>query len=219
MKVSVIIPAFNEEKTIGEVVETARNNPFVDEVIVVNDASTDRTPIIAKKKGAKVINFNQNKGKGWAYYEGVKASEGDIIIFLDADLIGLEPNHITELIRPIIEGEAVTTCGIFEKGRFLTDFSHKITPFLSGQRALTREVWENFSYDPNVRYGFEIVLTEYFWSNKIKVRYVILEGVTQLMKEEKVGKEKGRKWRFKMYKDIAKSVIKIAVRKIKGDED
>ncbi|RLD14378.1 MAG: glycosyltransferase family 2 protein [Caldiserica bacterium] len=219
MKVSVIIPAFNEEKTIGEVVETARNNPFVDEVIVVNDASTDRTPIIAKKKGAKVINFNQNKGKGWAYYEGVKASEGDIIVFLDADLIGLEPNHITELIRPIIEGEAVTTCGIFEKGRFLTDFSHKITPFLSGQRALTREVWENFSYDPNVRYGFEIVLTEYFWSNKIKVRYVILEGVTQLMKEEKVGKEKGRKWRFKMYKDIAKSVIKIAVRKIKGDED
>ena len=219
MKVSVIIPAFNEEKTIGEVVETARNNPFVDEVIVVNDASTDRTPIIAKKKGAKVINFNQNKGKGWAYYEGVKASEGDIIIFLDADLIGLEPNHITELIRPIIEGEAVTTCGIFEKGRFLTDFSHKITPFLSGQRALTREVWENFSYDPNVRYGFEIVLTEYFWSNKIKVRYVILEGVTQLMKEEKVGKEKGRKWRFKMYKDIAKSVIKIAVRKIKGDEE
>jgi len=219
MKVSVIIPAFNEEKTIGGVVETARNNPFVDEVIVVNDASTDRTPIIAKKKGAKVINFNQNKGKGWAYYEGVKASEGDIIIFLDADLIGLEPNHITELIRPIIEGEAVTTCGIFEKGRFLTDFSHKITPFLSGQRALTREVWENFSYDPNVRYGFEIVLTEYFWSNKIKVRYVILEGVTQLMKEEKVGKEKGRKWRFKMYKDIAKSVIKIAVRKIKGDEE
>ncbi len=219
MKVSVIIPAFNEEKTIGGVVETARNNPFVDEVIVVNDASTDRTPIIAKKRGAKVINFNQNKGKGWAYYEGVKASEGDIIIFLDADLIGLEPNHITELIRPIIEGEAVTTCGIFEKGRFLTDFSHKITPFLSGQRALTREVWENFSYDPNVRYGFEIVLTEYFWSNKIKVRYVILEGVTQLMKEEKVGKEKGRKWRFKMYKDIAKSVIKIAVRKIKGDED
>ena len=219
MKVSVIIPAFNEEKTIGEVVETARNNPFVDEVIVVNDASTDRTPIIAKKRGAKVINFNQNKGKGWAYYEGVKASEGDIIIFLDADLIGLEPNHITELIRPIIEGEAVTTCGIFEKGRFLTDFSHKITPFLSGQRALTREVWENFSYDPNVRYGFEIVLTEYFWSNKIKVRYVILEGVTQLMKEEKVGKEKGRKWRFKMYKDIAKSVIKIAVRKIKGDEE
>ena len=219
MKVSVIIPAFNEEKTIGEVVETARNNPFVDEVIVVNDASTDRTPIIAKKKGAKVINFNQNKGKGWAYYEGVKASEGDIIIFLDADLIGLEPNHITELIRPIIEGETVTTCGIFEKGRFLTDFSHKITPFLSGQRALTRKVWENFSYDPNVRYGFEIVLTEYFWSNKIKVRYVILEGVTQLMKEEKVGKEKGRKWRFKMYKDIAKSVIKIAVRKIKGDED
>ncbi len=69
MKVSVIIPAFNEERTIGEVVKIAKNNPFVDEVIVVNDASTDRTPIIAKKSGAKVINFKENKGKGWAYYE------------------------------------------------------------------------------------------------------------------------------------------------------
>ncbi|MCD6167888.1 MAG: glycosyltransferase family 2 protein [Caldisericia bacterium] len=219
MKVSVIIPAFNEERTIGGVVKIAKNNPFVDEVIVVNDASTDRTPIIAKKSGAKVINFKENKGKGWAYYEGVKASKGDIIVFLDGDLIGLKQNHITELIRPIIEGEVVTTCGIFEKGRFLTDFSHKITPFLSGQRALKREVWENFSYDPNVKYGFEIVLTEYFWSNRIKVKYVILEGVTQLMKEEKVGKQKGRRWRFKMYRDIAKSVIKIAVKKITGDED
>lgn len=219
MKVSVIIPAFNEERTIGSVVGTAINNPFVDEVIVVNDASTDRTPLIARKRGAKVISFKENRGKGWAYFEGVKRSEGDIIVFLDADLIGLKSNHITELIRPIIEGEAVTTCGIFEKGRFLTDFSHKITPFLSGQRALKREIWEDFSYDPNVRYGFEFVLTEYFWSNKIKVRYVILEGVTQLMKEEKVGKDKGRKWRFKMYKDIARSVIKIAVKKIKRDED
>jgi len=210
MKVSLIIPAYNEEKTIGGVIYVAQNNPFVDEIVVVNDGSTDKTPLIAKKMGVNLINLGENKGKGYALYEGVKNSIGDIVIFLDADLIDLKTYHITELIRPIIEEEYLTTCGIFEKGRFATDLSHKLTPFLSGQRAMIRSLWENFKYDPEIRYGFEITLSDYFWRNKIKVKYVVLEGVTQLMKEEKIGTKEGRKSRIKMYKDIARSIFKIA---------
>lgn len=210
MKISLIIPAYNEEKTIGNVISVALENPFIDEVVVVNDGSKDRTPIIAKKMGVNLVNLPENKGKGYALFEGVKKTNGDIIVFLDADLIDLKPFHITELIRPIIEGEYLTTCGIFEKGRFATDLSHKLTPFLSGQRAMLRTLWENFKYDPEIRYGFEITLSDYFWRNKIKVKYVVLEGVTQLMKEEKIGYKEGRKSRFKMYKDIAKSILRIA---------
>jgi len=210
MKVSLIIPAYNEEKTIGDVIYVAQKNPFVDEIVVVNDGSTDKTPLIAKKMGVNLINLGENKGKGYALYEGVKNSIGDIVIFLDADLIDLKTYHITELIRPIIEEEYLTTCGIFEKGRFATDLSHKLTPFLSGQRAMIRSLWENFKYDPEIRYGFEITLSDYFWRNKIKVKYVVLEGVTQLMKEEKIGTKEGRKSRIKMYKDIARSIFKIA---------
>lgn len=210
MKVSLIIPVYNEEKTIGDVIYVAQNNPFVDEIVVVNDGSTDKTPLIAKKMGVNLINLGENKGKGYALYEGVKNSIGDIVIFLDADLIDLKTYHITELIKPIIEGEYLTTCGIFEKGRFATDLSHKLTPFLSGQRAMIRSLWENFKYDPEIRYGFEITLSDYFWRNKIKVKYVVLEGVTQLMKEEKIGTKEGRKSRIKMYKDIARSIFKIA---------
>ncbi|HOC53102.1 MAG TPA: glycosyltransferase family 2 protein [Caldisericia bacterium] len=210
MKVSLIIPAYNEEKTIGDVIYVAQNNPFVDEIVVVNDGSTDKTPLIAKKMGVNLINLGENKGKGYALYEGVKNSIGDIVIFLDADLIDLKTYHITELIKPIIEEEYLTTCGIFEKGRFATDLSHKLTPFLSGQRAMIRSLWENFKYDPEIRYGFEITLSDYFWRNKIKVKYVVLEGVTQLMKEEKIGTKEGRKSRIKMYKDIARSIFKIA---------
>jgi len=210
MKVSLIIPAYNEEKTIGDVIYVAQNNPFVDEIVVVNDGSTDKTPLIAKKMGVNLINLGENKGKGYALYEGVKNSIGDIVIFLDADLIDLKTYHITELIKPIIEEEYLTTCCIFEKGRFATDLSHKLTPFLSGQRAMIRSLWENFKYDPEIRYGFEITLSDYFWRNKIKVKYVVLEGVTQLMKEEKIGTKEGRKSRIKMYKDIARSIFKIA---------
>ncbi|MGQ9844899.1 MAG: glycosyltransferase family 2 protein [Caldisericia bacterium] len=210
MKISLIIPAYNEEKTIGNVILVALENPFIDEIVVVNDCSTDKTPIIAKKLGVDLVNLPENKGKGYALFEGVKKTTGDIIVFLDADLIDLKPFHITELIRPIIEGEYLTTCGIFEKGRFATDLSHKLTPFLSGQRAMVRTLWENFKYDPEIRYGFEITLSDYFWRNKIKIKYVVLEGVTQLMKEEKIGHKEGRKSRFKMYKDIAKSIFRIA---------
>lgn len=213
MKISLIIPAYNEEKTIGNLISVALKNPFIDEVVVVNDGSEDRTPIVAKKMGVDLVNLSENKGKGYALFEGVKKTTGDIIVFLDADLIDLKPFHITELIRPIIQGEYLTTCGIFEKGRFATDLSHKLTPFLSGQRAMTRTLWENFKYDPEIRYGFEITLSDYFWRNKIKVKYVVLEGVTQLMKEEKIGHKEGRKSRFKMYKDIAKSIFKIAKNK------
>lgn len=210
MRISLVIPAYNEEKTIGDVIYVAQNNPFIDEIVVVNDGSVDKTSIIAKKMGVDLINLPENKGKGYALCEGVKKTTGDILIFLDADLIYLKPFHITELIRPIIEEEYLTTCGIFEKGRFATDLSHKLTPFLSGQRAMIRSLWENFKYDPEIRYGFEITLSDYFWRNRIKVKYVVLEGVTQLMKEEKIGSKEGRKSRFKMYKDIAKSIFKIA---------
>lgn len=210
MKISLIIPAFNEEKTIGDVISVALDNPFLDEIIVVNDGSTDKTPTIVKKFNVNLINLKENKGKSYALFVGTKESTGDIILFLDADLIGLKSNHITELLKPIILGEYLTTCGVFEKGRFLTDLSFKLTPFLSGQRAMVRSLWENFKYDPEIRYGFEITLSDYFWRNKIKVKYVVLEGVSHLMKEEKIGKKEGRKSRFKMYKDIAKSIFKIA---------
>ncbi len=219
MIISLIIPAYNEEKTIGDVIKVGIENPFVDEIIVVNDGSTDRTGLIAKKLGANLVELKENKGKGYALYEGAKKSVGDILLFLDADLIGLKSFHITDLLKPIIEGEYLTTCGIFEKGRFATDISHKLTPFLSGQRAMVRELWKNFKYDPEVRYGFEILLSDYFWRNKIKVKYVVLEGVTQLMKEEKIGFKEGRKSRLMMYKDIAKTLFKIAKDKFLETKD
>jgi polyisoprenyl-phosphate glycosyltransferase len=88
-KVSIIIPAYNEEKAIGEDVDAVRRTmektdyPF--EILVVNDGSRDRTEEIALEHGARVINHHENKGVGAARKTGIRAAEGEIIVMLDGD--------------------------------------------------------------------------------------------------------------------------------------
>ena len=102
MKISVIICAKNEEKTIGEVIQ--KSKPFADEIIVVDGHSKDKTREIARSLGAKVI-LDHGKGKGEAIRCGIKEAKGDILVFLDADG-SHNPEDIPKLIEPIQKGEA-----------------------------------------------------------------------------------------------------------------
>jgi len=102
MKISVIICAKNEEKTIGEVIQ--KSKPFADEIIVVDGHSKDKTREIARSLGAKVI-LDHGKGKGEAIRCGIKEAKGDILVFLDADG-SHDPEDIPKLIEPIQKGEA-----------------------------------------------------------------------------------------------------------------
>ncbi|WP_292381613.1 glycosyltransferase family 2 protein [Methanosarcina sp. UBA289] len=104
--VTVILPAFNEEVSIGSVVLLTRY--YADSVIVVDDGSSDRTAEIARKAGAEVIVHEVNKGKGAALKTGFAAADdlgADIIVTMDSD--GQHnPAEIPKLIEPIIKGEA-----------------------------------------------------------------------------------------------------------------
>lgn len=101
-KISVIIPAYNEEKSIANVIKTIRNSTIESEIIVVNNCSTDNTLKEAEKGGAdKVVHCNK-KGKGYAMEEGLKHASNNIIIFIDGDL-KIETNQILELMtNPIL---------------------------------------------------------------------------------------------------------------------
>ena len=99
----MIIPAYNEEKRIGKVLQGIPE--FVDEVIVVDDGSKDKTSEVARKFGVEVIRLERNEGKGKAMSEGIKEASGDIIVFIDAD--GQHrPEEIIKLVEPIVNGEA-----------------------------------------------------------------------------------------------------------------
>jgi len=84
-KLTIIIPAYNEEAVIGRVVKRTRTAKPGCEIIVVDDGSTDRTPIIAEQAGARVVRHPYNKGNGAAVKTGIRAARGEVILLLDAD--------------------------------------------------------------------------------------------------------------------------------------
>ncbi|WP_296970557.1 glycosyltransferase family 2 protein [Tepidanaerobacter sp. EBM-38] len=208
MKIAVVMPAYNEEKTIGNVLKPLSNHKLIDEIIVISDGSSDNTAKIAKSYKARVIELEKNQGKTNAVLIGVKNTDADIILMLDADLIGLNDEHITSLLQPIIDKKADMTIGIFKSGRGATDLAQKIAPFLSGQRAISRSVFCKLEKHNVKDYGIEMALTLMAEKEKIRVQRVYLPNLTHVMKEEKRGAFLGFISRIKMYVDIISSAIK-----------
>lgn len=206
MQVTAVIPAFNEENTIAEIITVLKVTPMVNEVLVVSDGSTDRTAQVARNAGARVIELKHNIGKGGAMKHGVESTDADIILFLDADLIGLTPIHVVNLLLPVIDGQVEATVGVFGQGRMATDLAQTIAPFLSGQRAIRREIIIKVPNMDLARFGIEVLINRYLKEAGISIREVELIDMSHIMKEEKRGLIHGFTDRMKMYWEIAKLV-------------
>lgn len=206
-QVSAIIPAYNEECGIGSVIMACKRNILISEIIVVDDGSKDLTSLIAENHGVTVYSYGSNKGKAFALLYGCKQAKEETLLLLDADLIGLMDNHITDLIHPVLSGEADSTIGLFTGGRLKTDLAHALTPNLSGQRCVSKQFMLSLASYASARYGIEVAITRHQNKENKKVKKVYLENVTHLMKEEKTGREKGFLSRMQMYKDIIKHVL------------
>ncbi len=204
MNVTAVIPAYNEEQTIADVVKCVISIDKIQKVIVVSDGSTDSTAEIARECGADVIELDENVGKGGAIRAGINECGTEIILFLDADLIGLTEKHVLDLIEPVIDNKADMTIGIFKKGRMVTDLAQKVTPYLSGQRAIKKSIIDKIPNIDITRYGVEVALTKYVDKFNVRVQEVDLPDMTHVTKEEKLGIIRGMHARLKMYWDIVK---------------
>ena len=168
--ISVIIPALNEEKTIGNVVKYCLAEPLVSEVIVVDDKSTDHTAQNADKSGAKVI-VSDVRGKGISMKDGIRQAYNDLIIFLDGDIDPYPEKMIRKLADPIIELKADFVKGAFTRnaGRVtelvakpllnilfpgLSHFSQPLSGMIAGKKSFFKKV--DFANDYGVDVGILI---------------------------------------------------------------
>jgi len=129
MKVSIIIPCFNEETFISEILSEVNKQKTINkEVIIVDDSSNDETVSIIKEGNADLYDLlichESNQGKGAAIASGIKASSGDIILIQDADL-EYDPNEYDKLLKPIFENKADVVYG----SRFIGSNAHRVLYF------------------------------------------------------------------------------------------
>jgi glycosyltransferase involved in cell wall biosynthesis len=218
IKVAAIVPAYNEERTIANVLKAllaAKKNKIIDEIIVVSSGSTDKTAEISKSFGVKVIDSKKRKGKAAAMREGVEATKAKIIVFVDGDLIGLTPEHISELVWPVLENKADMVVGIRDRIGETPIFLLKIDPLLAfgGERALKRSIFENLPEKFSQGFGIETALNYYCKVNKLLVKYVKLKGLKMVVKERKMGLVKGFWERIKMMSQMIQTRIQILFHK------
>jgi glycosyltransferase involved in cell wall biosynthesis len=208
MQIAAVVPAYNESTRIGNVLKVLHSIDLLSEIIVVDDGSTDNTLAeVPRNNGVRALRFEQNRGKGAALFAGARLSQSDILLFLDADLVGLTTGHVEALLAPVMNREADMSVASFRGGRWRTDWAQKLVPCISGQRVLHKEFFFSLANLDHSRYSIETALTLEARLRGARVKKVYWDGVTHVMKEEKLGWTRGMWERAKMYWEIGSYVL------------
>lgn len=214
--ITVVIPAYNEESTIGDTIQAVKELKNINKIIVVNDGSTDKTAEIAKSWDIELIDLKINRGKGGAMNSSLPYINSDIVVFLDADL-GNSAKEAYKIITPVLEGKADLAIAAFpppqKKGGFglvkgTAAWAIKraggieAKAPLSGQRAMTKEVLQAVTPFSEA-YGVELAMT----INALRHGFRVIE-VPTTMRHNETGRDlAGFKHRGKQFIDVIKVIL------------
>ena len=196
MTISVVLPAKNESGAIGQTIINIMQLGLVDEVVVVNDGSTDHTKKVAEQAGAKVVSHPYSKGNGAAIKTGARAAIGDVIIFMDADGQH-DPQDIPKLLEKINEGYDLVV-GARQKGSqaslgrgvanalynnlatYMTE--QKVEDLTSGFRAVRADKFREFLYLLPNGFSYPTTSTMAFFRAGYSVTYVPIHAAKRIGK-------------------------------------
>ena len=188
LKITALIPAYNEEPRIKRVLETVCSYPYFTEVIVVNDGSTDNTKAVVESFGCeklKLINLPKNMGKTDAVLTGMKQARGDIVVMIDADLVNLHHSYLDKLIYLVASKEYDMTI-LDRSGDRLSPFGLAgIARLMGGERAFWRKDFLKLDLKGVKNYSLEGAMNMEYLKRGKKVRTVLapdLTGEWQLFK-------------------------------------
>lgn len=227
MWISCVIPAYNEETRIRTVLDVVSNYKNFLEIIIINDGSEDNTLCVVKNyisnsnANIKLIDLKINTGKTNAVKVGVESSNGNVLVFVDADLRGLTHDHLNRLIYPIITGGYGLTILDRPKDRSSIIGWTGLTRLFGGERALWKEEFLKMDIPDEAGYSLETLMNMHFLKKGIKVKTVYAKGLDTAHHMEKDGLIKGVKLYLRMFWRIYKDtkIINLLIQSLYIEDD
>lgn len=214
-----LVPAYNEGDRLKASIRSMKNTKYINDIVIIDDGSTDNTYEVANTLGVKVIKLKNNLGKGAAIKEGLKyaLNNSDIIIFLDADL-STTSEDIDNLIMPIMMDDCDVTIARFKKAKTKGGFGavkrlakagvkhytgKEIDTAIVGQRAFKTEVLRSIESIPN-NYGVEVSMI----IDILRLGYRVMEIEVSMTHRETARNLKGFYHRGRQFGHILTTLVK-----------
>jgi len=209
IRLTCIIPAYNEAPRIASVLEVALTTALIDEVIVVDDGSTDGTLDVVRRfdhPKLRLMPLASNGGKTRAVARGIAAARGEFIMLLDSDLIGLTPAHLTSLIAPVVSGHSEVSVSLRENA----PWAWRVIglDYISGERVMPRALLANRleALGNLPRFGLEVFMNRIWIDEGLAIAVIEWPGVESPLKSTKRGGLAGFTGDMRMLDDIFHTV-------------
>lgn len=211
VKITAVIPAFNEEPRIGRVLDIISTFPLFTQIILVNDGSSDQTIAVMKElsksdKRVQIVDLKKNKGKTWAVVEGMKKCKGELVCLIDADLTGLKHEYLYKMVYYLLNGEFDMTI-LDREGERVSPIGWAqswVNRFNGGERAFWIKDWKKINFKKGSLYGIEQEMNLYYVKNSKKVRTIWCPGLYGALQMRKKGFVKGLAVYRKMFIELYK---------------